>query len=80
MLENVMRTTINIDDGIFAELMRTTGARTKTEAVRLALEEFVRLKAKEELLALKGKVEVDDVRDDLHLADRRRRAEMFGDE
>jgi Arc/MetJ family transcription regulator len=79
MLLHVMRTTINIDDGIFAELLRTTGARTKTEAVRIALEEFVRLKTKEELLSLKGRVEIEDVREDLHAADRRRHEEMFSD-
>ena len=55
-----MRTTINIDDGIFESLMRITAARSKTEAVRKALVEFVRLKRKEELLALQGNLEVAD--------------------
>lgn len=79
MIGYTMRTTLNIDDAIFSELMRLTDARTKTEAVRIALEEFVRLKMKEELLSLKGKVEIEDVREEIHAADRKRHEEMFGD-
>lgn len=55
-----MRTTINVDDHLFEELIRRTGAHTKTAAVRIALEEFIRLKRKEELLSLRGKVDILD--------------------
>jgi Arc/MetJ family transcription regulator len=58
--EPSMRTTINVDDHLFEELMRRTGARTKTAAVRTALHEYIRLKRKEDLLALRGKVDILD--------------------
>ena len=40
--------------------MRTTKAQTKTEAVRQALREFVRLKRKEELLGMRDRFEIED--------------------
>jgi len=55
-----MRTTINIDDVLFEKVMRLVGATTKTEAVNRALREFVRLRAKDELLTLRGKLTLDD--------------------
>jgi Arc/MetJ family transcription regulator len=55
-----MRTTIHIEDGLFADLMRLTHATTKTQAVREALKEFIRLRCKEELLALQGRLEIED--------------------
>jgi Arc/MetJ family transcription regulator len=55
-----MRITVHIEDGLFADLMRLTHATTKTQAVREALEEFVRLRRKEELLALRGRLEIED--------------------
>ncbi len=53
-----MRTTIKIDDALFTEVMRLTSAKTKTEAVRTALSEFIRLVRKQQLLALRGKLEL----------------------
>ena len=55
-----MRTTIHIEDGLFADLMRFTHATTKTQAVRDALKEYIRLRRKEELLALQGRLEIED--------------------
>jgi len=60
-----MRTTINIDDALFEKIMRLVGAKTKTEAVNKALREFVRLKAKDELLNLRGGVALEDNWQDL---------------
>jgi hypothetical protein len=40
--------------------MRLTQAPTKTQAVRDALKEFIRLRRKEELLALRGRLEIED--------------------
>jgi Arc/MetJ family transcription regulator len=54
-----MRTTLNIDDWIFQDLLLLTAAKTKTEAVRTALTEYLRMKRKEKLLALRGKVGID---------------------
>lgn len=40
--------------------MRLTRATTKTQAVRDALKEFIRLRHKEELLALRGRLDIED--------------------
>lgn len=55
-----MRTTIHIEDSLFTDLMRLTKATTKTQAVRDALKEFIRLRRKEELLALRGQLDIED--------------------
>ena len=54
-----MRTTLSLDDGLIKELMKVTGARTKTAAIHLAISEFLRRKKLEGLLALEGKVRLD---------------------
>jgi len=54
-----MRTTINVDDDIMKVVMQETRATTKTEAVRRALEDFVRRRNAEAIIALKGKVKFD---------------------
>jgi hypothetical protein len=55
-----MRTTLNVDDQLFDELMRVTQAKTKTEAVRVALNEYLRLKRKQQLLTLRGRLDIAD--------------------
>jgi Arc/MetJ family transcription regulator len=54
-----MRTTINVDDDLMKVVMQETKAATKTEAVRRALEDFVRRRNAEAIIALKGKVKFD---------------------
>jgi Arc/MetJ family transcription regulator len=51
-----MRTNIDIDDSILKEVQRLTGAKTKREAVDLALRELVARYRRLGLLRLKGKV------------------------
>lgn len=51
-----MRTNIEIDDRVLKEVLRLTGARTKREAVDLALRELVARHRRLGLLKLKGKV------------------------
>lgn len=65
-----MRTTVNVDDELFEELMNMSGAETKTEAVRMAIAEYVRHRRKRRLLAMRGKVEVDDNLEKLRALDR----------
>ncbi len=60
-----MRTTLNIDDSLFSKLMLITNAKTKTEAVRVALKDYIRLKKKSNLLELKGKLSIHDVSEEL---------------
>jgi Arc/MetJ family transcription regulator len=52
----MMRTTLNIDDDILRTVQEETGARTKTQAVRVALEDYVRRKKIEKLIQLRGKI------------------------
>jgi len=51
-----MRTTLNIDDDMLRTVQEETGARTKTQAVHEALEDYVRRKKIEKLIQLQGKV------------------------
>jgi len=55
-----VRTTLNIDDSILDLVMKETGAATKTAAVRQALQDFVRRRKIEKIIALKGKVSFDE--------------------
>ena len=54
-----MRTTMRLEGALIKELMAVTGAKTKTEAIHLAISEFLRRKKIEGLLALEGKVRLD---------------------
>ena len=56
-----MRTTLNIDDNLFTILMNLTRAKTKTEAVRTALVDYIKLKKKENLLDSRGQLSIEDV-------------------
>ena len=51
-----MRTNIDIDDEVLQEVRRLTGAKTKREAVDLALNELVARYRRLGLIGLKGKV------------------------
>ncbi len=52
-----MRTTIDIPDDLLTEAMSVSGARTKRDAVRWALEEALRHTAIGDLLSRKVKIE-----------------------
>jgi hypothetical protein len=54
-----MRATLNIPDELLEEVQNITGAKSKTKAVVTAVQEFVRKKRMEQLLALKGRIEID---------------------
>ncbi len=48
-----MRTTLDIDEKLLEEIERATGEAGKSKAVCKALEEYLRMKAVKELLAMK---------------------------
>lgn len=54
-----MRTTLNIDDDILKFVMEETKATTKTEGIREALEDFVKRRKIEGIIAMGGKVKFD---------------------
>jgi Arc/MetJ family transcription regulator len=53
-----MRATITIDDERLAELMDLTGAKHRTEAINLAIDDYVRRAKVERLLGLAGRVAI----------------------
>jgi Arc/MetJ family transcription regulator len=54
-----MRTNIEIDDKLIAEAMKFTKAKTKKEAVTIALEDIVRRYKQLGILELQGKIQGD---------------------
>lgn len=54
-----MRATLNIPDDLIAKVQEITGERSKTKAIVIAMKEFIRQKKLKELIALKGKVQID---------------------
>lgn len=60
-----MRTTIDLPEKLIGEVMTLSKAKKKKEAVRVALEEYVKKKKIEKLLSLPGKIEITDVTSDL---------------
>lgn len=54
-----MRATLNIPDGLIDEVQRLSGEKTKTQAIVTVMEEYVRRRKMEDLLALRGKVVIE---------------------
>ena len=54
--ESTMRTNIDIDDKLLEDVMERSKAKTKKEAVEMALITYRRILAQRDLLELKGKV------------------------
>lgn len=55
-----MRTTVNIDEEKGKELMQLTAASSMSKAIQRALAEYLEMKRKKQLLALRGKLDIDD--------------------
>ena len=55
-----MRTTLDIDEHLVDEVLTSTGEKSKSRAVAVVLEWYLRQKAIEELRAIAGKVELVD--------------------
>jgi len=53
-----LRTTLFIKEDLLEEAKKISGAKTKKEAVEMALEEFVRKKKSKKLIELEGKIEL----------------------
>lgn len=63
-----MRTNIVIDDELMNDAMRLTGAKTKREAVELALKSLIAIKKQEKIKGFRGKLKwegnLDNMRTD----------------
>ena len=50
---------LNIPDDLVSEVQKATGQKSKTKATTTAMKEFVRQKKIKQLIALRGKVQID---------------------
>jgi hypothetical protein len=55
----VMRATLNIPDELIDEVQRLSGEKTKTQAIVTVMEEYVRRRKMDDLLALRGKIAIE---------------------
>ena len=55
-----MRTNVALNDELVQEAFALTGARTKKELLHLALQELVRVRRKQDLTELAGRVRLRD--------------------
>lgn len=60
-----MRATLNIPDDLVSEVQAATGEKSKTKAITIAMQEFIRQKKIKELLNLRGKIKMEDVTEEL---------------
>ena len=67
-----MRTTLNIDEEVLRKVVAFTGIQDKSKAVNEALRLYLRWKAVKEIKALKGKLEIEDTREELREKERQR--------
>jgi len=60
-----MRATLNIPDELLSGVQKITGEKSKTKAIIIAMQEFIRQKKIKELIALRGKIQIEDVTKEL---------------
>ena len=60
-----MRATLNIPDDLLSEVQKISGEKSKTKAIITAMEEFIRQRKIKELIALRGKIQIEDVTEEL---------------
>ena len=65
----MMRTTVELEDNTINEVMRLTGARTKKDALRIALEDYVSRKSIEAIMDAAGTMDIDYVRPEIEEAE-----------
>lgn len=51
-----MRATLNISDDLINAVQKLSGEKSKTKAITVAMQEYIRQKKAKDLLALKGKL------------------------
>jgi metal-responsive CopG/Arc/MetJ family transcriptional regulator len=54
-----MRATLNIPDDLLKEVQKISGEKSKTKAITTAMQEFIKQKKIKELIALRGKVQIE---------------------
>ncbi len=54
-----MRATLNIPDELLSAVQKASGEKSKTRAIIVAMEEFIRHRKIKDLIALRGKVKIE---------------------
>lgn len=78
-----MRATLNIPDDLVSEVQKVTGEKSKTKAITIAMQEFVRQKKIKKLLAMRGKIRIDydwEKEEELEMKAQEEREKLFGRE
>jgi predicted CopG family antitoxin len=60
-----MRATVTIEKDVLDELVKATGARSKSAAVKEIIDEYMRKRKVQKILALKGKLSFDLTADEI---------------
>mgnify|MGYP001047144923 FL=1 len=60
-----MRATVTIEKDVLDELVKATGAKSKTAAVREIIDEYMRKRKVQKILALKGKLSFELTADEI---------------
>jgi hypothetical protein len=60
MIEDIMRTTVTLDEKLVRELVSFSNAKSKTAAVAQAVKEQIRRAKLEKLASLLGSVDIDE--------------------
>jgi hypothetical protein len=55
-----VRATLNIPDCLIDDLLKETKAKTKTQAITRAIEDYLQKRRYEKLIALQGKLDLED--------------------
>ncbi|MBW2050112.1 MAG: type II toxin-antitoxin system VapB family antitoxin [Deltaproteobacteria bacterium] len=55
-----MRTTLNVDEKILEEVITLTGAKNRSQAINVVLQDFVKKKRLQKLLDLRGTLHLDN--------------------
>jgi metal-responsive CopG/Arc/MetJ family transcriptional regulator len=55
-----MRTTLTLDEGLVESVISITQVSNRSEAIRIALSGYIKMKNKEKLLAMRGQVDIED--------------------
>jgi len=64
-----VRTTLDIPEDLLRAVTEIVGVKKRNEAVRIALSDFTRRKRREQLLALRGRLAIEDVTGDMEDAE-----------
>jgi len=60
-----MRATLNIPDNLISEVQKLSGEKSKTNAIIVAMKEFIRERQIQDLISLRGKIQIEDVTEEL---------------